>query len=120
MLNKDGRAAEAVNYKLRDWLFSRQRFWGEPFPILHEVDSEGELTGVKRAVPDSDLPVRLPELEDFKPHGRPEPPLAKADDEWLYVTLDGNAIAGKQTPCPSGPGRAGITFGISIRKMIRR
>ncbi len=82
-----GRAA--VNYKLRDWLFSRQRFWGEPFPILHELDESGQPTGIKRAVPPDALPVRLPELEDFKPHGRPEPPLAKADDDWLYVTLDG-------------------------------
>ena len=104
MLNKDGRAAEAVNYKLRDWLFSRQRFWGEPFPILHEVGADGELTGVKRAVPESDLPVRLPELEDFKPHGRPEPPLAKADDEWLYVTLDGKRYRRETNTMPQWAG----------------
>jgi leucyl-tRNA synthetase len=67
-----------VNYKLRDWLFSRQRFWGEPFPILHELDADGKPTGLMRAVPPSDLPVDLPQLDDFKPHGRPEPPLAKA------------------------------------------
>jgi leucyl-tRNA synthetase len=84
-----GLGREAVNYKLRDWLFSRQRFWGEPFPILHEVDAQGQPTGVKRAVPDDQLPVKLPELADFKPHGRPEPPLEKAADDWLYVTLDG-------------------------------
>ncbi len=82
-----GRAA--VNYKLRDWLFSRQRFWGEPFPILHELDENDEPTGHIRAVEASALPVDLPELEDFKPHGRPEPPLAKADDEWLYPVIDG-------------------------------
>lgn len=87
-LSKNGLGSEAVNYKLRDWLFSRQRFWGEPFPILHEVDGDGNPTGVKRAVPHDQLPVRLPDLEDFKPHGRPEPPLAKADDDWLYVTID--------------------------------
>jgi len=80
---------EAVNYKLRDWLFSRQRFWGEPFPILHEVDAEGNKTGAVRAVPEEQLPVDLPHLEDFKPHGRPEPPLDKAPEEWLYPVIDG-------------------------------
>lgn len=80
---------EAVNYKLRDWLFSRQRFWGEPFPILHELDENGDPTGAVRAVPVEDLPVNLPEVEDYKPHGRPEPPLGKAPDEWLYPVIDG-------------------------------
>lgn len=84
----EGIARVAINYKLRDWLFSRQRFWGEPFPILHELDSQGNPTGAKRAVPESELPVLLPHLADFKPHGRPEPPLEKADDSWLYVTID--------------------------------
>ena len=103
-LRKQGLGAEAVNYKLRDWLFSRQRFWGEPFPILHEVDEEGNLTGVKRGVPTEDLPVRLPELADFKPHGRPEPPLAKADDEWLYVTLDGKRYRRETNTMPQWAG----------------
>ena len=80
---------EAVNYKLRDWLFSRQRFWGEPFPILHEMDAHGKSTGRVIAVPEDQLPVDLPHLEDFKPHGRPEPPLDKAPDEWLYPEIDG-------------------------------
>ncbi len=84
-----GLAREAINYKLRDWLFSRQRFWGEPFPVLHELDAAGKPTGRKRAVPDDQLPVRLPELADFRPHGRPEPPLEKAAEDWLYVTIDG-------------------------------
>jgi leucyl-tRNA synthetase len=84
-----GLGREAVNYKLRDWLFSRQRFWGEPFPILHELDESGTPTGRVRAVPEEQLPVDLPHLEDFKPHGRPEPPLDKAPEEWLYPTIDG-------------------------------
>jgi len=88
-LTEKGLGKQAVNYKLRDWLFSRQRFWGEPFPILHEIDAEGNKTGVVRAVPEDQLPVDLPHLEDFKPHGRPEPPLDKAPDEWLYPTIDG-------------------------------
>ena len=84
-----GCGCEAVNYKLRDWLFSRQRFWGEPFPILHEIDADGNKTGVVRSVPEDQLPVDLPHLEDFKPHGRPEPPLDKAPDEWLFPVIDG-------------------------------
>ena len=88
-LAESGCGGSAVNYKLRDWLFSRQRFWGEPFPILHELDEAGNKTGRLRPVPAEDLPVKLPELEDFKPHGRMEPPLEKADDEWLYPVVDG-------------------------------
>ncbi|NIL96101.1 MAG: leucine--tRNA ligase [Planctomycetales bacterium] len=88
-LAAQGLGRAAVNYKLRDWLFSRQRFWGEPFPVLHELDAEGQPTGRVRTVPEDQLPVDLPELADFKPHGRPEPPLDKAADEWLYPVLDG-------------------------------
>lgn len=89
MLAKNGTGREAVNYKLRDWLFSRQRFWGEPFPILHELDDEGNKTGHVIAVDECELPVDLPHLDDFKPHGRPEPPLDKAPEEWLYPVIDG-------------------------------
>jgi len=64
-----------VNYKLRDWLFSRQRYWGEPFPIVWE-------DGRHRALTQDDLPVIQPDIEDFKPTGTPEPPLSKALD-WL-------------------------------------
>ena len=79
-----GLGQAAVKYKLRDWLFSRQRYWGEPIPILHEVDEYGNPTGLTRAVPVEQLPVLLPELEDFKPSGRAEPPLAKATD-WVQL-----------------------------------
>ncbi|MFK8114982.1 MAG: leucine--tRNA ligase, partial [Rubripirellula sp.] len=103
-LSQQGQGSEAVNYKLRDWLFSRQRFWGEPFPILHEVDADGKLTGVKRAVPTDQLPVCLPDLEDYKPHGRPEPPLAKADDDWLYVTIDGTRYRRETNTMPQWAG----------------
>lgn len=88
-LAEHGVGNEAVNYKLRDWLFCRQRFWGEPFPIAHELDDEGNRTGRIHTIPEADLPVNLPHLEDFKPHGRPEPPLDKAPEEWLYVTING-------------------------------
>lgn len=103
-LAKDGLGREAVNYKLRDWLFSRQRFWGEPFPILHELDSAGKPTGAIRAVDVSDLPVDLPHLEDYKPHGRPEPPLAKAPDEWLYVERDGRRYRRETNTMPQWAG----------------
>ena len=86
-LETTGLGREAVNYKLRDWLFSRQRFWGEPFPILHELDEQGQPTGMIRAVDIKDLPVDLPHLDDYKPHGRPEPPLGKAPVEWLYPII---------------------------------
>ncbi|CAN5789537.1 leucine--tRNA ligase [soil metagenome] len=64
-----------VNFKLRDWLFSRQRYWGEPFPIVWE-------DGQHRALPISELPLLPPDLDDFKPTGTPEPPLSKAPD-WV-------------------------------------
>ena len=65
-----------VQYKLRDWLFSRQRYWGEPIPIVH-CEKDGAV-----AVPESDLPLRLPEMTDYTPAGNAEPPLAKATD-WV-------------------------------------
>lgn len=97
-----GRAA--VNYKLRDWLFSRQRFWGEPFPILHELDAEGKPTGLLRPVPVEQLPVNLPELADFKPIGRPEPPLGKAPPEWLYPVIDGKKYRRETNTMPQWAG----------------
>ncbi len=96
--------AAAVNYKLRDWLFSRQRFWGEPFPILHELDAAGHPTGRLRAVDESELPVDLPHLDDFKPRGRPEPPLEKAGEEWLYVERDGKRYKRETNTMPQWAG----------------
>jgi len=75
-LEASGKGAKGVSYKLRDWLFSRQRYWGEPLPVLHRAD------GTTRLVPESALPVLLPELRDFRPSGEFEPPLARAR-EWL-------------------------------------
>ncbi|EAQ77828.1 leucine--tRNA ligase [Blastopirellula marina] len=88
-LTTAGLGRTAVNYKLRDWLFSRQRFWGEPFPILKELDADGVPNGKILPVPVDQLPVNLPHLEDFKPLGRPEPPLEKASHDWLYPIIDG-------------------------------
>lgn len=103
-LEKAGVGRAAINYKLRDWLFSRQRFWGEPFPILHELDAAGEPTGLLRTIPEADLPVDLPELQDYKPHGRPEPPLQKAPDEWLYQTIDGRRYRRETNTMPQWAG----------------
>jgi leucyl-tRNA synthetase len=77
-LEREGKGERRVNYKLRDWLFSRQRYWGEPFPIVFVDDKP-------QSVADSALPVLLPDLEDFKPSGSPEGPLAKAGT-WLETT----------------------------------
>ena len=103
-LQAAGWGAEAVNYKLRDWLFSRQRFWGEPFPILHELDDQGRPTGCYRAVDASELPVDLPKLDDFQPHGRAEPPLAKADESWLYPVVDGRRYRRETNTMPQWAG----------------
>jgi leucyl-tRNA synthetase len=97
-----GRAA--VNYKLRDWLFSRQRFWGEPFPILHELDAAGRPTGIIRAVDERELPVNLPSLTDFKPGDTPDPPLSRSGPEWLFVELDGKRYRRETNTMPQWAG----------------
>jgi leucyl-tRNA synthetase len=97
-----GRAA--VNYKLRDWLFSRQRFWGEPFPILHELDAAGNPTGMIRAVDERDLPVPLPELADYKPGDTPDPPLSRSGPEWLFVERDGKRYRRETNTMPQWAG----------------
>jgi leucyl-tRNA synthetase len=74
-LEERGQGKGAVNYKLRDWLFSRQRYWGEPFPIIWE-------DGNHRSLGENELPVVPPPLEDYKPTGTGEPPLSKATD-WI-------------------------------------
>jgi leucyl-tRNA synthetase len=88
-LQARGAGRGAVTYRLRDWLFSRQRYWGEPFPIVYDE------TGLPIAVPDSMLPVELPETDDFSPKSfppddadsTPEPPLGRLT-EWVEVELD--------------------------------
>jgi leucyl-tRNA synthetase len=84
-----GHGEATVTFKLRDWLFSRQRYWGEPFPVVYDED------GLPRAVPESMLPVLLPEVDDYSPKtfadddadSAPEPPLSRAT-EWTTVELD--------------------------------
>ncbi len=88
-LEKENLGKSQVNYKMRDWLFSRQRYWGEPFPVLHSPD--GEVIGV----PEDELPVELPEMEDFKPTGGygadadPILPLSRAPESWRIRESDG-------------------------------
>jgi leucyl-tRNA synthetase len=102
-LSERGLGEKKINYKLRDWLFSRQRYWGEPFPILHEVDEQGKATEVVRALPESALPLELPELKDYEPSGRPEPPLGKAT-EWVNVTRDGKRYLRETNTMPQWAG----------------
>ncbi|QFZ23906.1 leucine--tRNA ligase [Saccharothrix syringae] len=88
-LEERGRGEGTVQYKLRDWLFSRQRYWGEPFPIVYDED------GAPVPVPESMLPVELPEVDDYSPrtfdpddaNSEPSPPLSRAED-WVTVELD--------------------------------
>ena len=96
-LDGSGLGQAAVNYKLRDWLFSRQRYWGEPFPIWHELDADGNETGLMRADTVEDLPVLHPHMDDFKPTGNPEPMLSKAADAWLYKTADDGTKLKRET-----------------------
>lgn len=78
-LEERGKGSGTINYKLRDWLFSRQRYWGEPFPLIHLED------GTIKALPEEQLPITLPEMDDYKPSGTGEPPLSKVT-EWLNTT----------------------------------
>ena len=95
-LARSGRGEKTVTYRLRDWLFSRQRYWGEPFPVVYGSD------GRVHALPEEMLPLELPEVSDFRPrtfdpddaHSTPESPLGRATD-WMTVELD--LGEGKQT-----------------------
>jgi leucyl-tRNA synthetase len=95
-LEAEGCGQRCVNYKLRDWLFSRQRYWGEPFPLVF-VDGEPV------AVADAALPVTLPVLEEFKPTGRPEGPLITATD-WLRTEHDGRPAQRETNTMPQWAG----------------
>ncbi len=96
-LEEKGLGKKAVRYKLRDWLFSRQRYWGEPIPVLHHEN--GNLVPMS---PD-DLPLTLPELADFKPTGDPSGPLVKAK-EWLHFAKDGVTFRRETNTMPQWAG----------------
>lgn len=101
-LEAGGHGRGAVTYRLRDWLFSRQRYWGEPFPIVYDE------TGLPIALPERMLPLELPEVDDFSPRtfaaddarSDPETPLSRATD-WVEVELDLTGVPG----APAGPRR---------------
>lgn len=84
LLVEKGAGRIKANYKLRDWIFSRQRYWGEPIPVVHEDDDEYKI----HALDFKDLPLVLPELDDYTPAGDGKPPLSKAK-EWLNVDWNG-------------------------------
>ncbi|MCA9669587.1 MAG: leucine--tRNA ligase [Myxococcales bacterium] len=105
-LNNKGLGQFQVQYKLRDWLFSRQRYWGEPFPMLHATD------GSLRAVDPTELPVTLPPMEDFKPTAGdpndpaadPAPSLSRAPAEWREVERDGERYVRELNTMPQWAG----------------
>ena len=81
-LESQGLGRKTINYKLRDWLFSRQRYWGEPFPILWKTGPDGQ--SYHEALPESELPLLPPALDDYKPTPDGQPPLARASD-WVNL-----------------------------------
>jgi leucyl-tRNA synthetase len=109
-LETEGRGEGTVTYKLRDWLFSRQRYWGEPFPILHELDSDGQPTGRVVPVDESELPVTLPPMDDFQPtasedpEAPPQPPLGRADESWQIVEIGGTRYRRELNTMPNWAG----------------
>lgn len=90
-----GRGAGKIRYKLRDWLFSRQRYWGEPFPIVHLADGTIMVS--------EDLPVFLPEIDEFKPTASGEPPLGRATD-WVNTTWQGQPAKRELNTMPQWAG----------------
>jgi leucyl-tRNA synthetase len=107
-----GRGGRKVNYKLRDWLFARQRYWGEPFPIYFPVETSGDPRkgdphtiryDQPIAVPENELPLLLPALDDYKPAGDPEGPLARAVD-WRFFQKDGRWYARETNTMPNWAG----------------
>jgi len=96
-LEETGKGRIAVNYKLRDWLFSRQRYWGEPIPILHDSDDN------TFPVSEEELPVNLPQVESYQPTGTGESPLAKVSS-WVEVKVGGKSYLRETNTMPQWAG----------------
>ncbi|MDR1271110.1 MAG: leucine--tRNA ligase [Planctomycetaceae bacterium] len=104
-LSNTGIGRKAVNYKLRDWLFSRQHFWGEPFPILHEIDADNKRTGKTIPLEPSELPLDIPkDLKFDAKHNSPEPPLEQAPANWLFVKRNGKRYKRETNTMPQWAG----------------
>ena len=114
-LEQKGIGRAKVQYKLRDWVFSRQRYWGEPIPIVH-CDKCGYV-----AVPEDQLPLELPNVHTYEPTDNGESPLAHMTD-WVNTTCPccGGPATERLTPCPSGQARPGISCAIWTRTTTRR
>jgi leucyl-tRNA synthetase len=96
-LEADGRGSKKINFKLRDWLFSRQRYWGEPFPIVHTED------GAVHPLSTGDLPLTLPHIDEFKPTADGRPPLARAT-AWTATTWKGKPAERETNTMPQWAG----------------
>ncbi len=97
-LVKLGTGREKINFKLRDWVFSRQRYWGEPIPVAQTLD------GKEVAVPEEELPIVLPEMDDYQPSRDGKPPLSKAPKSWLETTIDGEKAIRETNTMPQWAG----------------
>ena len=86
-----------VNYKLREWIFARQRYWGEPLPVVYDEDGKGYI------LPESELPLVLPELEDYSPSKSGDSPLDKATD-WVNTTFEGKSVRRETSTMPGSAG----------------
>ena len=95
-LEKNGCGQKTTTYKLRNWVFARQRYWGEPVPIVYDEN------GTPKALPDDDLPLELPELDDYKSRNG-QPPLENAGD-WKYVKIDGKTYKRETATMPGSAG----------------
>ena len=95
-LEENGIGKKSVNYKIREWIFARQRYWGEPVPVLHFDDHI-------EALDDSELPLVLPELEDYSPSKKGEAPLEKATD-WVNITRNGKSAKRETSTMPGSAG----------------
>ncbi len=96
-LEENGLGKKQINYRLREWIFARQRYWGEPIPIVHYED------GTSEAISDNDLPLVLPELEDYSPSKTGASPLEKASD-WVNLTYNGKNAKRETSTMPGSAG----------------
>ena len=96
-LEENNLGKKHINYRLREWIFARQRYWGEPMPIVHFED------GVTKALSDDELPLVLPKLDDYKPSANGESPLEKAND-WVNIKVNGKNAKRETSTMPGSAG----------------